>query len=112
MFGIFKTVDKQKKLEEELNEFIAKNKDYFNSYCFDGNNFIIYKEPEIRNGKELVLGFIDIDTPNGYINFLPIWLLNLKHGENFMKEHRIRFVKLKDEMEKLGLSVTLKNKNQ
>jgi len=53
MFKLFKSkeekqVDKQKELEEQLNKFIAKNKDYFNSYCFDGKNIIIYKEPRIK----------------------------------------------------------------
>ncbi len=35
-----------------------------------------------------------------------IRFFNLKYGEDFLKEHRNNFIKLKDQMEKLGLSVT------
>jgi len=116
MFKLFKSkeekqVDKQKELEKQLNEFIAKNKDYFNSYCFDGKNIIIYKEPQIKNN-ELVLWYIDINTPEGYMNCQPIWLFDLKFGNDFMKQHRINFIKLKDQMQKLGLSVTKIKKDE
>ncbi|HPA36953.1 MAG TPA: hypothetical protein PLA16_11345, partial [Chitinophagales bacterium] len=58
----------------------------------DGKNIIIYKEPQIKNN-ELVLWYIDINTPDGYMNCHPIWLFDLKFGDNFMKQHKINFIK-------------------
>lgn len=66
---------------------------------------VIYGEPKIKNN-ELVLEYTDINTPDGYVNFVSIWLMNFKFGNDFMQEYRLKFVKLKDQMRKLGLSIT------
>ena len=50
--------------------------------------------------------YFKIDTPKGCVNNGLIWLLNLQYGEDFLKKHRYKFIKLKDQMERLGLSVT------
>ena len=105
MFKLFKTKeDKAKTLQTKLEQFILENKEYFNSYCFTGKDVVIYKQPEIKNDK-IVLNFITESTPKGYCNFQEISLLELRHDENFMKRHRIAYIRLKSQMEKLGLQI-------
>ena len=109
MWNIFKSKKekseiKSKNLQEELEDFIKKYKDYFNCYAFAGTNIIIYKEPQIKNDK-LVLRFIVSNTPKGYSNYDEIWCFQLKYGENFLEEHRTRFLKLKTQLEQLGLKL-------
>lgn len=111
MFKLFKTKeekqeDKQKSLEKELQEFTDKYKKYFNCYAFTGKDVVIYREPKIVEN-ELVISVIRVDTPKGYVNYGLIWLLNLQYGEDFLKQHRHNFIKLKDQMEKLGLLLTM-----
>lgn len=106
MFKLFKS--KEEKIQDkqkELEEFTEKYEEYFNSYCFDGKEILVYKEPRIKDN-ELVLYYRTSTTPEGYFNFLPIWVLDLKYGEGFMKKHRKEFLMIKDQMKKLGLSVT------
>jgi len=110
MFKLFKTKkekqeDKQKSLKKELEDFTEKYQKYFNCYAFTGKDIFIYHEPKILDN-ELVITLTKVDTPEGYVNNIPIWFFNLKYGENFLKEHKNNFIKLKDQMEKLGLSVT------
>lgn len=110
MFRLFKTKeekqkDKQKSLEKELQEFTDKYKQYFNCYAFTGKDVVLYKEPKIVEN-ELIISLIKADTPKGYEIYQSVWLLNFQHGEEFLKRHRHNFIKLKDQMEKLELSVT------
>lgn len=117
MFGLFKNKEKkqedvQKSLENELKEFTEKYQEYFNCYAFNGKDIVIYKEPQILEG-ELVMNYIDANTPKGYVNRHFVWILNLKYGsENFLIQHRENYIKLKDQMEKLGLSVTKNQTNK
>lgn len=106
----FKEVELQKKeveLQKELGDFIQKNKPYFDSYCFNGKDIIIYRTPAIVDG-EVVLYFKDKDTPKGIIKSQNVRWLEMGYGENFMELHRMNFIRLKDQMEKLGISLTLK----
>ena len=110
MFGLFRTKEKkqenkQKSLEKELQEFTDKYKDYFNCYAFTGKEIVLYKEPKIVDN-ELVITLIKADTPKGYVKYLSVWFLNMTYGEDFLNRHRNNFIKFKDQMEKLGLSVT------
>lgn len=112
MFNIFKSKEQKQKIKElelqkELDDFIQKNEPYFNSYCFNGKNIIIYKTPAILDG-EVVLYFKDKDTPKGVIRSLDVRGAKAWYGENFMEQHRKKFIILKDQMEKLGISLTLK----
>lgn len=112
MFNIFKSKEQKQKIKElelqkELDDFIQKNKPYLNSYCFDGKNIIIYKTPAIVDN-EVVLYFKDKDTPKGIIQSLNVRWFKMMYGENFMEQHRKKFIILKDQMEKLGISLTLK----
>lgn len=113
MFGLFKNketkqVDKQKQLEQELEEFDNKYRQYFNSYAFNGEDIIIYKKPYIREG-EVVMGVITSDTPEGLQMVSPLWLMKLKYGEEFLRTHRFHYLKIKDQLEKLGLTVEKRN---
>jgi hypothetical protein len=116
MFGLFKSKkkkqeDKQKSLEKELQEFTDNYKKYFNCYAFTGEDIVIYEEPVIKNNN-IVMNYITRETPKGYVNNLPVWLLILKYGgDDFLKQHRHNYIKLKDQMESLGLSVTKIKKN-
>ena len=119
MFDIFKSKEERQKIKElelqkkelelqkELDDFIQKNKPYFNSYCFTGKDIIIYRTTAIIDG-ELVLYFKDKDTPKGIIRSYSLHWLKMGYGENFMELHRMNFIRLKDQMEKLGISLTLK----
>lgn len=109
MFGLFKT-KKQKQedakisLEQELKSFTEKYKDYFNCYAFTGRDIVIYKEPKIQNNK-LVMAMVTVDTPKDYFSIVDIWILQLKYGDDFLKNHRNNFIRLKDQMEKFGIRV-------
>lgn len=106
MFNLFKTKEeKDKILQGKLEQFILENKDYFNSYCFNGKDIVIYKEPEII-GNRLVLNVITENTPKGYTNFKDISFLELQYDDNFMKRHRNMFIKIRSQMENLGLHIT------
>lgn len=96
---------KQKTLVEELEEFKTKYSKYFNSYAFDGKHLIIFKTPEIKDGK-IILNYITPTTPKGYQNYKELSLLQWRYGENFMEEHRNAFINLKGEFEKLGVQLT------
>lgn len=113
MFGLFKNKKKQedvqKSPENELKEFTEKYQEYFNCYAFNGKDIVIYKEPQLLNG-ELVINYIDVNTPKGYVNRNLVWGLELYYdSKDFLIEHRSNYIKLKDQMEKLGLSVTKKS---
>ena len=110
MFNIFKTKEqkareKKEKLEKKLEEFRTKYESYFNSYCYDGQKVVIYGEPLILDGK-LYLQFVDADTPEGFYNYAELWWFQFKFGEDFVKQDRIRFVKLKEQLQKLGVSMS------
>lgn len=109
MWNIFKSKKekaeiKSKTLQKELEDFIKKYKDYFNCYAFTGTYIIIYKEPQIKDDK-LILNFITTNTPKGYSNYDEICYFQFKYGEDFLKEHRTRFLKLKTQLEQLGLKL-------
>ena len=105
MFNFFKQKEKrQKSLIKNLRELTEEYEEYFNCYSFTGKNIIIYKKFEIVNN-ELVLVFIDKDTPRGYVSNKPFWVLQMQYDENFIKKHRLNFVRLKEQLEKFGLSV-------
>ena len=95
---------KEKSLQEQLEDFTKKYSNYFNSYAFNGKHIVIYKEPEIKDGK-IILNYINKNTAKGYQNYAELWLFQLQYGEEFMKQHRNAFINLKDEFEKLGLKL-------
>lgn len=95
---------KEKSLQEQLEDFTKKYSNYFNSYAFDGKHIVIYREPEIKDGK-IILNYINKNTAKGYQNYAELWLFQLQYGEEFMKQHRNAFINLKDEFEKLGLKL-------
>ena len=95
---------KQHKLKKELEEFTSKNKDYFNTFCFNGKNVVIYKKPEIFDGV-IVLNYIDIKTPTKHTSYLSVDIFNSHYGVDFMRNHRTNFITIKSDMEKLGLEI-------
>lgn len=112
MFKLFKSKTKKKEsLENKVIKLTEKYKHYLNSYCFDGNDIIIYQGFSIRNN-ELVLEYIDTNTPEGCVTFMPWWILEIKYEHEFIKKHRIRFIKLRDQMQKLSLSVVKVKENE
>lgn len=105
MFKLFrKKEEKRRDLEKELQEFKEKNKEYFNYYAFDGENVIIYKEPYILKDI-IVMSFITENTPKDYHTYMELWDLELKYGKNFLKEHRNNFLKIKRQLERLGINL-------
>lgn len=110
MFKLFKSkkekqVDKQKQLEKELEEFDNKYRQYFNSYAFNGEEIVIYKQPYIKQG-EIVMGFITSDTLKEFQVVIPLWIMQSKYGKDFLRLHRFNYIKIKDQLEKLGLTVS------
>ena len=110
MFGIFKSKekrqeDKQISLEKELQEFKDKYEEYFICYAYTGKEFVIYKEPEIMNGK-IVMNYITVETPDDYVSQFPVRGFHLNYGKDFLKQHKHNFIKLKAQMKKLGLALT------
>lgn len=106
MFNWFKKDPKKKEIELEtkLQEFISKYQEYFNSYAFTGKEFIIYKEPEIKDG-ELIMNYIDHTTPAGFTKYKPIWWFSAMYDCDFIKTHRHNYVILKDRLQKLGIEL-------
>lgn len=101
-----KEIEKQEraKLEEELESFEEKYKEYFNKYAFNGKDIIVYRHPIILNNK-LVMSFIRVETIKGHVDYKEIWRFNIAYGEGFLERHRYNYLKIKDQMEKLGLKI-------
>ena len=110
MFGLFKSKekrqeDKQISLEKELQEFKDKYEEYFNCYAHTGKEFVIYKEPEIMNGR-IIMNYITVETPDNCVSYFPVRGFQLNYCKDFLKQHRHNFINLKDQMKKLGLALT------
>jgi len=109
IWNIFKSKEekakvKRENLEKELEDFTKKYKEYFNSYAFTGRQVVIYREPEIKDGK-LIINYITESTTQGYTNYYGLWRIQAMYGEDFIKQHRINFLRLKNQFERLGLKI-------
>lgn len=112
MFNIFskktKELSKQEKLQKlqaELDKFTLENEQYFNSYCFDGKEIILYLTPKIHKG-EVVMQTKTHKTPDGYVYNWPIYWLRLIYGDNFMYTHRNKYIDLQHQLKLLGLKIS------
>ena len=111
MFKFFrKKEEKRRDLEKELQEFKQEYNKYFNCYAFDGENIIIYKEPYILKD-DIVMSFLTENTPKDHHTYAELWVLQLKYGKNFLKDHRINFLRIKRQLEKFGFKFEKLNYN-
>lgn len=106
---LFKTKEekeaiKQQKLQSELDKLIAQYKPFFNTYGFDGKVLVAYGELKIKNNK-IVLTFKTAKTPDNLVQYETFSYLQMMYGDNFLVNHRVKFIELKDKFEKLGLEI-------
>ena len=99
-----KEIQKQKELQDTYDTFMAKNAEYFKTYCYTGEHIIIYEKLEIINN-ELILKLTYPNTPEGYYTGKPLWYFMAQYDNDFMKKHRNNFIDLKSQMTRMGLKL-------
>jgi len=108
MFRLFnkekKLSNRQKELELLKSNFCDKYQCYFNSYCLYENIIVVYKYVEIKDNKCL-LYFKSSNTFDGYISYGCLESLIFIHDEDFIKNQRLNFIKLKSNLEKMNLKL-------
>ena len=91
-------------LNKELILLIEKNKDSINTYCKIGQDIFMFLGFVIKD-RQIFVKFKNENTLDGYNNLLDIDIWDLKYDELNFNRMRINFLKLKENLAKIGLKL-------
>ena len=95
---------KEQELQTELIQLRDKYADVIDSYCKIGNFIFILKGFTIDDDR-IVVHFIDKDVVDGYVNYMELYWFGRKYGHVDFTTARYQFMRLKEDLKKLGLKL-------
>lgn len=98
-----KEEEKKQELLSKIEQLNKKYEEYLNTVCYDGKKIVIYKNFTIYEPtQEIGIAYVHSETASGFVSTRPLWVIENTMGGNFLKNHRINFIKIRDQLEKLG----------
>lgn len=104
-----RTLIKNQKMLNEVNELNLKYKDELKTYCMINSYIFIFHKFSIKDG-EIYVEFTDANTPKGCIKQVPYWKSFCSDYD--LKHLRMEWIHFKNQMTKLGLEINFINNKQ
>ncbi|QGH72896.1 MAG: hypothetical protein [Podoviridae sp. ctrTa16] len=105
-FKIKSKEEKQKELQQKLDDILVKYKDEINSYCKIGGFIFILKGFFIQDEK-IHVAYKTKESFPGYENYCSLNWWELRYGDADFKKARHRFISFKHDLERVGLKLEI-----